>query len=138
MRVFADTVYWIALLNPHDQHHAAAVAVPKLYRSDLVTSDLVAVEVLNHCSGRGQRLRQIAHAFVMSLKTSPDVSVVSKMRDGSDLISPAIDFYGARLDKSWSVVDCSSILIMQELRLTYVLTNDYHFQQAGFTALLCD
>jgi predicted nucleic acid-binding protein len=37
-----------------------------------------------------------------------------------------------RLDKSWSLVDCSSFVIMERLNLTEALTNDHHFEQAGY------
>jgi uncharacterized protein len=41
-----------------------------------------------------------------------------------------------RIDKQWSLVDCSSFVVMQEHQVTDVLTTDHHFQQAGFQVLL--
>ena len=41
-RVFADTYYWIALLNDRDQGHAAAQAISQtLGRASLITTQEV-------------------------------------------------------------------------------------------------
>jgi predicted nucleic acid-binding protein len=42
----------------------------------------------------------------------------------------------SRLDKNWSLVDCSSFVIMQKERISQALTSDHHFEQAGFIRLL--
>jgi predicted nucleic acid-binding protein len=39
-------------------------------------------------------------------------------------------------DKSWSLTDCASFLIMEAMGIREALTYDNHFLQAGFTALL--
>jgi predicted nucleic acid-binding protein len=40
------------------------------------------------------------------------------------------------VDKQWSLVDATSFLIMSSLEITSALTNDRHFEQAGFMRLL--
>jgi predicted nucleic acid-binding protein len=53
-RVFADTGYWVALLNPQDELHQKARElsnqIDSLY---IVTSEMVLAEVLNDFSKRG-------------------------------------------------------------------------------------
>lgn len=44
--------------------------------------------------------------------------------------------YGNREDKCWSVTDCSSMLLMEDMEITEVLTADHHFEQAGFVVLM--
>lgn len=39
-------------------------------------------------------------------------------------------------DKMWSLVDCSSLAVMQERGITQGFTTDHHFEQAGFLRLL--
>ena len=39
-------------------------------------------------------------------------------------------------NRLFSLVDCSSFIIMQQLDIQTVLTTDRHFEQAGFTRLL--
>lgn len=50
-------------------------------------------------------------------------------------LSPPARLYDARPDKSWSLTDCISFVVMAERDLTEPLTGDHHFDQAGFTAL---
>ena len=41
----------------------------------------------------------------------------------------------ARLDKSWSLVDATSFVVMRRFGIDEALTTDHHFEQAGFTRL---
>ena len=45
-------------------------------------------------------------------------------------------FFRKHVDHTYSFTDCSSFVVMQELRLTQALTTDGHFPEAGFEALL--
>ena len=38
-------------------------------------------------------------------------------------------------DKNYSFTDCTSLVVMQELRLKQALTTDRHFRQMGFQVL---
>jgi predicted nucleic acid-binding protein len=44
--------------------------------------------------------------------------------------------FARRPDKSWSLTDCISFVVMADRGLTEALTGDRHFEQAGFRALL--
>lgn len=35
-------------------------------------------------------------------------------------------------DKEWSFTDCTSLVVMRELKLKHALTTDHHFAQMGF------
>jgi predicted nucleic acid-binding protein len=48
----------------------------------------------------------------------------------------SLALYKARLDKGYSLTDCSSMLLMRDRRLSDALTTDRHFEQEGFIALL--
>ena len=72
-------------------------------------------------------------AFVETLRTATHVEVVH--------IDEALDEKAWRLlkerpDKAWSLVDCSSFILMRERGLREALTSDHHFEQAGFVRLL--
>ena len=45
-------------------------------------------------------------------------------------------FLKERDDKMWSLVDCSSFVVMKERRISQGFTADHHFEQAGFVRLL--
>jgi uncharacterized protein len=44
--------------------------------------------------------------------------------------------YERRPDKSWSLTDCISFVVMQRDGISEALTGDHHFEQAGFVRLL--
>ena len=48
----------------------------------------------------------------------------------------AVDRYASRLDKNWSLTDCASFILMEEMDITEALAHDRDFEQAGFVALL--
>jgi hypothetical protein len=51
--IFADTGYWVALLNSHDNLHQKALTLSKTVQSaHIVTTEMVLVEVLNDFSDR--------------------------------------------------------------------------------------
>jgi predicted nucleic acid-binding protein len=133
-RVFADTGYWIALLNPRDDLHHKASATSRNYRpNQIVTSEMVLTEFLNSFSDRGPRLRQAAARAVAALR---DTSAMVIVPQTSLLFEKALAQYHDMSDKSWSLTDCASFVIMEEKRLTAALTHDRHFAQAGFQTLL--
>ena len=47
----------------------------------------------------------------------------------------ARDLFFRYTDKEFSFTDCTSFVVMRELKLREVLTTDHHFAQAGFLTL---
>lgn len=134
MRVFADACYWIALLHRNDELHLAAVeAQRQLKNAHLVTTDEVLGEVLNFFGGRGQQLRSAAVQAVEGLRKDSRVTVVEQSRATFD---GGLHRYKSHGDKHYSLVDCVSFELMLRDSLSEALTNDHHFEQAGFVARL--
>ncbi len=132
--LFADTVYWVALINPHDQlHELARAASAELADARIFTSDWVLTELLNRFAERGPRLRFVVSTAVGLLRANPNVIVVSQTPESFE---KAFDLYCERTDKGWSLTDCSSFIIMRRHGIDKALTHDKHFEQAGFTALM--
>src|SRR5438034_108058 len=52
------------------------------------------------------------------------------------LFDHGIDLYRKRPDKSWSLTDCISFVVMEQEEVTEALSGDHHFEQAGFKALM--
>ena len=132
--VFADSSYWIAMSNPRDQWYEIAKFVTvQLGSVRIVTSQMVLVEFLNFMGGRSQQLREKALSVVRDLTEDPGVEIVPQ----SDVqFDSAVTLYSSRLDKSWSLTDCASFLIMEERNIREALAYDRDFEQAGFIALL--
>ena len=132
--VFADTGYWIALIDCKDQLHEQAEAFAAEDESlRIVTSEMVLVEFLTSMNRQRKRLRKRASEMVMSLTQNPSVYIVPQT---SEQFQSALEFYAARLDKQWSLTDCASFLIMEHQNINEALAHDRNFEQAGFRALL--
>lgn len=129
--IFVDAAYYIALLNPRDQYAPAAVRLAHDISGCYVTTNWVLTEVCNLLSGPGVRARAIS--LVEELEDAVDTEIIEVNRD---LWRRAIKLYADRSDKSWSLTDCLSFVVMQDRGLTEALTADRHFEQAGFTILL--
>jgi uncharacterized protein len=133
-RVFADSSYWIALLNPSDELHAKAQLLAREFPSaEVVTSEMVFAEVLNAFTGRGPHMRRVAGEAVQGLLSGGNVIVWTQT---TEQFQSALKLYGQVLDKSWSITDCVSFQIMRAERIRAALTSDRHFAQAGFEVLL--
>ena len=128
---FADSWFFIALLDRRDSHHAAASRLESLTRgSRVVTHDSVLSEVLAHFSGDGRQARTLAVGAVRRAALSHLVIPADR-----GLFIDALSLYEARPDKEYSLVDCMSMELMRARGITHVLTNDHHFRQEGFTVL---
>ena len=134
--IFADTGYWVALLNPNDDLHTKAVQLTQeILPVQIVTTEFVLMELLNGASKRGDRLRAAAIKMTEQIVADPSVEVVTST---TGLFQAAMDLYRQRLDKKWSHTDCASFCVMNERRIVEALAYDHHFEQAGFVALLRD
>jgi uncharacterized protein len=133
-KIFVDTSYWIAVLNPTDSLHDFANNLTlKLFPFKLVTSELVLNELLNHYSGSGTQFRKITANLIRQIQADENIEVIPITHQ---LFTSAFQLYAQRQDKAWSHTDCSSFCIMKELDIPEALTYDKHFEQAGFIALL--
>jgi predicted nucleic acid-binding protein len=131
--LFADTFYWVALLNPRDAFHARVSSFNStLGTTRLVTTDEVLTEVLNWFSQYGPLWRAKTAGLIHKLRSNPSVDVLPQTRADFDA---ALALYEARPDKGYSLTDCRSMLAMRGLGLTEALTNDHHFSQENFTIL---
>jgi predicted nucleic acid-binding protein len=129
-RVFADTYYFFALLNRNERHHLDAREFADTFRGQLVTTGWILTEL-----GDGMAQPRWRHLFIslyQELIAIPHIRVISC---SDKLLSAGIQFYGSRPDKSWSLTDCISLVIMQREDIAEALTGDRHFEQAGFTVL---
>jgi len=134
--VFADTGYWIAVVNPNDNLHDKAAAVSKsLGPHILVTTEMVLTELAAYFSNSGPNLRQAVVDLIRKIRANPNVKVIPQT---SLQFQNALDLYEQSSDTQWSLTDCASFSVMRELKITDALAHDEHFEQAGFVALLRD
>lgn len=128
--VFADTFYFIALVNPNDKAHQWAADYSRESRVQLVTTTWVLAEVGNYLCAT--QTRPVLKGIVESLRNDPDQLLLPP---DEAIFFKGIELYDSRPDKEWSLTDCVSFLVMEERNIHEALTGDRHFAQAGFEIL---
>ena len=127
---FADTSFYLALLDERDPLHGRAVAESKANRA-LITTEFIILELGNAC-GRAEDHADFL-AVVAGMRASPRTSIIPL---DSRLLQRGLDLLARRADKNWSLTDCISFVVMEEEGIQEALTTDRHFEQAGFKAQL--
>ena len=134
--LFVDTSGWGNILDRSQPYHQLATNLYRLARQNaqrIVTSNYILTELVALLTSPLQLSRPSIVAFIQSLKQSPYIQIV---HIDPELDGLALQLLSDRIDKSWSLVDCSSFVLMERLKITESLTNDRHFEQAGFIRLL--
>jgi predicted nucleic acid-binding protein len=126
-----DTAGLFCYFDRTDARHSHAV---ELFRSAplRVVHSYVLAELISLSQSRGLD-RSATLSFASDLQDSPLVEMnwVSESMHRS-----ALSLLRSRLDKTYSLCDAISFLLMRERNLAAALTTDHHFEQEGFTALL--
>jgi uncharacterized protein len=128
--VFADTFYFLALVNPDDIFHAEASRF-NIQFAKMVTTLWILAEVGDALSAPCNR--PLFLELLETLGNAPEVQVV---KSSNDLFDRGVELFRKRKDKEWSLTDCISISLMDEMKISAALTGDRHFEQAGFQVLL--
>lgn len=129
--IFADTFYFLALLNPADYANKRARAVTARQHVELVTTAWVLTELANALCK--QEVRGAFLSTLQRLRSNPAVTIIKPDQRWFDA---GVELFAARPDKDWSLTDCISFVVMQDRGIAEALTGDRHFEQAGFKALL--
>lgn len=129
-KVFADTFYFLAVLNKNDEAHANAVQYSARIER-LITTEWVLTELADGLAS--SRHRGVFLQTRQELLADADVQVIPL---DMQLQEEGIRLYADRADKEWSLTDCISFVVMRREAVTEALTGDHHFEQAGFVALL--
>ena len=134
--LFVDTSGWANLIDVSQPFHSLSVKIYQNMRSQkhkIITTSYIITELIALLSSPLRIPRPKAIAFIQSLKTSPYIEVIHISKE---IDTKAWELLMQRQDKEWSLVDCSSFIVMQECKITESLTSDHHFEQAGFICLL--
>jgi len=99
-------------------------------RTSMVTSAWVLTEVADALAAPGNRGLFIR--LFDSLEINPEVVIIPP---DEDLFTEGVKLYRGRRDKTWSLTDCISFVVMRREEITEALTKDRPFEQAGFTLI---
>lgn len=131
--VFVDTAGWMACADGGDPAHARSCESRDSaleQGSLLVTTDYVIDETLTLV--RVRLGLAAARAWWEQIERSSRLHWEWVGIDRADKARRA--FFRFR-DKDYSFTDCTSLVVMQELKIRRVLTTDHHFRQMGFQIL---
>lgn len=133
-RLFLDTVFIQALLNPRDGYHKQSKQLFPRVRaaSEVWITEAIFAEVGNALSAFN---RDGAAQFIHQCYNTENIRVVSV---DTALLMQALALYQSHSDKNWGLIDCMSFIVMQQHNLSNAVTGDRHFIQAGFRALMLE
>ncbi|MGA1869375.1 MAG: type II toxin-antitoxin system VapC family toxin [bacterium] len=133
-KIFVDANGWIALNSKRDQLHNNAVRINReLLQSGYryVTSNFILDETYTGL------LTKVGHFAAVDFgERLRNSNAVQLIHITDDIDEKAWDLFKHYDDKNFSFTDCTSFIVMRQLKLTEAFTNDHHFEQMGFTILL--
>ncbi len=132
-RLFIDTAGWMSMADESDLSHVDALQARDEWLEQggiFVTTDYVIDETLT--------LIRIRLGFEAVEIWWEQISGSSRLQIewiGSDRAEKALGWFFRWHDQAFSFTDCTSFVVMRELRLKKALTGDKHFLTAGFEIL---
>ena len=134
--VFADTSGWASYFVRSEPFHQTAAQLMRQWHQDgvnVVTTNYILAELtaLFISPLRIPRPQQI-----QAIETICSAGLVELVHIDQRTHDQAWLFLKKHRDKMWSLVDCSSLVVMQERGISAGFTTDHHFEQAGFLRLL--
>lgn len=130
---FVDTSFIIALEIVNEQHHKIARSFwlnLSKKNTQLITTSYIFDETVTFFNSR--QLHSKAVEIGQSLLYS---RLIDFIHVDQVLFEQAWLVFQKYNDKSYSLTDCISFVVMQQRQITQVLTFDRHFAQAGFLKL---
>ena len=128
--LFLDTGFIVALETSSDQNHDAAAEYWKTFLSSvapLITTTFILDEIATFFNSRHRHDRAVE--AVERLIESDSVELINV---DEDLFQTAWDYFKTHADKSFSLTDCISFVVMNDRGIREALTFDRHFAQVGF------
>jgi len=126
-----DTSGLLCLHHKAEPFHDEACQAYKAAQIRLTHSYVLAEYV---ALGHARRLpRPKVLSFIADLVADPDIETAWVDRA---LHQKAMDLLQARPDKSYSLCDAVSFVLMRDRKINEALTTDHHFEQEGFRKLL--
>lgn len=133
MKIFADTSFFVAYYNIHDQYHSQTAEIlksliplnPSFFTSDYIYDETLTFLLQTHPFygyKRAQKYDQDINEGKITLVFISE-SIFSKAKE---------IFLRFNKDKRWSFTDCVSFALMEDFGINKVLTFDHNFREMGF------
>ena len=134
--VFVDTSGWgHYFIRKEFRHHEAQSLVYALRKEGhrFVTTNYILAELVALMQSPLKRPR---HEQIEAVESIREETWIKIIHIDETLDQLAWELFRSRREKSWSLVDCASFVVMQQENILYALSTDHHFEQAGFINLL--
>lgn len=133
LKLFVDTTAWCGIYDKDDHYHQPAKSFLKKISSQpfrLITSDYIFTETITLIRARVNHAKAVVFGkWFLEAKSVELIEVTKELRNS------AWEMFVKYNDKTFSFVDCTSFVIMQELGLKQAFAFDQHFIQMGFETL---
>lgn len=134
--IFVDTSGWASIATPKQADHKVASSYYYRIRHNrqlFITTNYIIAELASLLASPLRIPRPTIVTFIEGFKVSPFVQIIHV---DLALDQQAWQLFRQRRDKTWSLVDCTSFVLMEQMKIREALTTDQHFEQAGFLRLL--
>lgn len=132
-RVFVDTSAFVALYDKADDRHLESIRVFKEIKSKrirIVVTDYILSESITIAMARGgHRTAVTVGEFILGSQ------VVDLIWLDKPLKLRAWEYFKKHSDKSYSFTDCTSFVVMKEMKIKHFFAFDDDFTRAGFIHL---
>lgn len=129
--LLVDTSGLLCYVHKSEPQHQQAVQILNSSNRNLTHSYVLAEFVALALVRRFPRLATLT--FIGDLLENPDIEVIWV---DEALHREAVELLMMRQDKTYSLCDAVSFVLMRQRKITKALTTDRHFEQEGFTRLL--
>lgn len=127
--VFIDASGWIAIISADDRNHESAkLAYQQIISKKIriVTTNWTLYEALSIIKDR------IGHAQALSLwNLVGQFPLISLIKITDDIETAGVGLFFRYGDKKWGVVDCTSLIVMEQTGCSKALAYDLHFKEAS-------
>jgi uncharacterized protein len=131
--IFVDTGFIIALESVTDQNHEKASQQWNELLKDLpvmITTTYVIDEIVTFFNSRSQHAKAVEIGNRLMNSRSVHVIHIDK-----EMFDKGWQYFQQHADKTYSMTDCISFVVMKEQGIESTLSFDKHFTQAGFKVL---
>lgn len=129
-RVFVDTSAWYEFADRRAPRHQAVSELISAHRGRMITSTFILAELTALVMARFDH--RLAVTVGEGIRGSSDVELLHPV---APEVEEAWILFRARPDKSYSLTDCLSFVLMKRHGVQTALSTDQHFGQEGFQTL---
>ncbi len=129
--MFVDTSGFFSVSDKAEKHHHEASRIYNQSWFRLTTNYVLDEFVALAAARKLSREKILAFSEEILIDETVEIVWVNK-----DLHTTAVELLKNRKDKSYSLCDAVSFVVMRERKITDALTTDHHFEQEGFVRLL--